>query len=251
MFLRSSDLSPHQELVGAVSFVIPCHNEAMNVRPIVEALVRWHDRYIHEIIVVDDNSSDQTADVTRELHSTESRVKLVVRERPAGVGRALRDGYAAASGRFILSMDCDFVEIVREFQGLFDAVATGYDGAVGSRFSRDSLVVGYPWPKLLANRGFHLLLNLTLRSRMRDVSNNLKLYRAEILQEMRFEETGFAANVETGLMPILAGNKICEVPVSWIGRTKDMGTSSFNILRVGPGYIRVICRTIWRKWATH
>jgi glycosyltransferase involved in cell wall biosynthesis len=239
----------NQELIAAVSFVIPCHNEEANVRRLTMELIRFYDCYIHEIIIVDDNSTDRTAEVTRELSEKEPRIRLVRRTPPAGVGGALRDGYAAATGRFILSMDCDFVEILPEFRNLFDAVGSGCDGAIGSRFSPGSRLVRYPWPKKLANRGFHLLLNLFLGRRIGDISNNLKLYRAEILRGLRLEESGFAANAETGLKPLLAGYRIREVPVSWIGRGENMGASSFKLLRVGPGYFRVMCRMIWRRWS--
>jgi glycosyltransferase involved in cell wall biosynthesis len=179
---------------------------------------------------------------------TEPRVKLVKRNPPGGVGRALREGYATASGKYILSIDCDFVAISSEFEGLFDAVAEGYDGAIGSRFSSESALVHYPFFKILCNRGYHWMLNLLLGKQVRDISNNLKLYRAEILKNLDIEANGFAANAETGLKPVLLNYRIREVPVSWIDRTPDMGRSSFNLLKVGPEYLGVLLRTTWRYW---
>ena len=72
-----------------------------------------------------------------ELAQAEPRVKLLDRKPPNGVGRALRDGYAAATGRYILTMDCDFVQILPELRDLFDVIADGCDGAIGSRFRRN------------------------------------------------------------------------------------------------------------------
>jgi SAM-dependent methyltransferase len=238
-------LATHDVLFGSTSVVIPCHNEEMNVRPLVEALLQSYGRYIYEIIIVNDNSTDGTADVARAIGRLDSRVKLVNRTPPGGVGRALRDGYTAARGRYILSMDCDFVQIVPELRDMFDAVAAGHDGAVGSRFSHESVLINYPLPKVICNRGFHLLLNVLLWKRMRDISNNLKLMRADILKNIAIEEDHFAANVETGLKPILAGYNIKEVPISWINRTVDMGQSSFRILKVAPRYARALLRTVW------
>jgi SAM-dependent methyltransferase len=243
------NLARHPELSKAVSFVLPCHNEEMNVEPIVSALKSMYDDYIHEIVIVNDNSTDRTEEVARRLAGTDPRVKVVTRTPPNGVGRALRDGYAAASGRYILTMDCDFVQIVPELRDLFAAIAEGYDGAIGSRFSHDSVLINYPFVKIVGNRGFHLLVRLFL-CRVRDISNNLKLYRAEILKGLDIEEPHFAANVETGLKPILAGYDIKEVPVSWINRTIDMGSSSFRIVRVAPDYASAllrILRTSWRR----
>lgn len=242
------NLATHRQLFDAVSVVVPCHNEETNINRLIRTLLGMYGEYIHEIVLVDDNSTDRTAEVARALATTEPRVKLVSRNPPAGVGRALREGYAAASGQYILSIDCDFINIASEFKGLFDAVAEGCDGAIGSRFSLESALVHYPFFKILCNRGYHLFLDLLLGKRVRDISNNLKLYRAEILKDLDIEEDHFAANVETGLKPLLQNYRIREVPTSWINRTADMGKSSFSLLKVGPDYLGVLLRTTWRYW---
>lgn len=244
----SVTLAYHPQLFGSTSFVVPCHNEEMNISQLVDKLMQLYEPYIHEIIFVDDNSTDCTADVVREVARREPRVKLVQRQPPNGVGRALRDGYAAATGRYILTMDCDFVQLVPEFRDLFRVIASGSDGAIGSRFSYESVLINYPFFKILCNRAFHLLVRLFLFRKVRDISNNLKLYRSEILKNLQIEEPHFAANAETGLKPLLAGYDIQEVPISWINRTIDMGSSSFKILKVAPGYIFALLRITWNAW---
>ena len=129
-----------------------------------------------------------------------------------------------------------------ELRDLFDAVAEGRDGAIGSRFSHQSVLLNYPVAKILANRAFHLLLRPFLDRRVRDVSNNLKLYRDEVIRELEITEPGFAANAEIGIQPLLAKRDIAEVPMSWVDRAPDMGTSAFNVARAGPGYVRVLAR---------
>lgn len=232
----SVDLAFHSDLFGSTSVVVPCHNEEMNIPRLVDGLIGFYGRYIHEIVIVNDNSKDRTAAVAREVMAREPRVRLIDRQPPNGVGRALRDGFAAASGRYILTMDCDFLYILPELRDLFDSIAAGRDGAIGSRFSYQSMLVNYPFSKILCNRGFHLLVNLLCRVRVRDLSNNLKLFRAEILKTLVIEQPHFAANAETGLKPLLAGYDIEEVPVSWINRGIDMGTSTFKVVKVAPGY---------------
>jgi dolichol-phosphate mannosyltransferase len=68
-------------------------------------------------------------------------VKRVYRKPPNGVGLALADGYRAATGKYVLSMDCDFTHLLSEVRDLFDAAAKGYDVVVGSRFSRHSVLL--------------------------------------------------------------------------------------------------------------
>jgi SAM-dependent methyltransferase len=231
------NLGQHSQFHRAVSFVVPAHNEEMNVEPLIRTILRYFEDYVHEIIIVNDNSQDATAEVTRAINRRDPRVRLVDRRPPNGVGRALRDGYAAATGEYIFTMDCDFVQIIPEIGDLFDAVAAGYDGAVGSRFTHESIMVNYPFPKTLCNRGFHLIANLLLPFRVGDISNNLKLFRAGILKQMEIKQDHFAANAEIGLKAMAAGYRIKEVPISWINRTVEMGSSSFRIIRVGPNYL--------------
>ena len=101
-------------------------------------------------------------------------------------------------------------------------------------------MVNYPFAKIVSNRLFHVLARRSLRLGFHDISNNLKLYKAEILKNLEITEDHFAANAEIGLKSIAAGYRIKEVPVSWINRTVDMGSSSFRLLGVGPHYLRAL-----------
>lgn len=233
-------LFAHESLRHAVSVVIPCHNEEMNVRPLVERMLEHYGDYIHEIIPVNDNSTDGTADVLSELASMDARVKPLHRNPPNGVGLAIASGLAAASGRYVLTMDCDFQHLLPEFRELFDGAAAGYDVVIGSRFSRHSVLLNYPFLKIFANRAFHTLATLLLGKRIRDVTNNLKIMRREVVADLRLRQPGFAVNAETGLQPLLMGYSVEQVPISWINRTPGMGTSSFRLMRVGGGYWEVL-----------
>jgi SAM-dependent methyltransferase len=241
-----TSLFAHEQLRRAISIVIPCHNEENNVGHLVSRLRDLFDEYLHEIILVDDNSTDGTAEVIRHLVEDDPRLKPVFRSPPHGVGRAIADGYRVATGRYVLSMDCDFQHLLPEIRDLFDAAANGYEVVVGSRFSRHSVLLNYPFQKIIANRGFHLLARFVLRGIFRDLSNNLKLIRQDVVQKLQLMEPGFAVNAETGLQPLLMGCNVKEVPISWINRTADMGVSSFRLAHAGGGYWRVLCR-LWLK----
>ena len=241
-----TSLFAHEQLRRSLSVVVPCHNEETNIGPLVTRLCELFDEYIHEIILVDDNSNDNTATIIRKLAEEDARIKPIFRSPPNGVGRAIADGYRIATGSYILSMDCDFQQLLPELRDLFDAAAKGYDVAVGSRFSRHSVLLKYPVQKIIANRAFHLLAQLLLCCRFRDLTNNLKLMRREVVEKLHIIEPGFAVNAETGLQPLLMGFNIKEIPISWVNRAPDMGMSSFRLLRVGSGYWRMLYR-LWLK----
>ncbi|MBD2343410.1 glycosyltransferase [Anabaena subtropica] len=239
-------LCEHEQLKKGVSVVIPCHNEEMNIEPLITRLKVLFGDYLHEIIPVDDNSRDKTREVIQKLANENPIIKPVFRTPPNGVGRALQDGYKVATGRYILSMDCDFQHLLPEIRDLFDAAAQGYDVVVGSRFSRHSVLLNYPFQKIFMNRGFHFLARILFFRNIRDLTNNLKLMRKEVVEKLELTQPGFSINAETGLKPLLMGYSIKEVPISWINRTPDMGVSSFRLIKVGGGYWQVIFK-LWIK----
>jgi len=242
----ATSLCEHRSLVAAISVVVPCHNEQTNIEPLVTSLRELFGEYLHEIILVDDNSSDSTAEVIRQLAVRNQQIKPIFRTPPNGVGRAIADGYRAATGKWILSMDCDFRHLLPEVRDLFDAAEEGFDVVVGSRFNRHSVLLNYPFQKIVANRAFHLLARLVLRRKFRDLTNNLKIMRREVLEQLILNQPHFAVNAETGLQPVIMGCRVREVPISWINRTPDMGTSSFRLLRVGGGYGKVLYHLLLR-----
>ncbi|MCW3091606.1 MAG: glycosyltransferase [Ferruginibacter sp.] len=237
----------HEELKGKISVVVPCHNEEMNVIPLVTQLMKLYGEYIYEIILVDDNSTDDTKAVITNLATEFPVIRPFFRTPPNGVGRAIIDGYKFAKGEYILSMDCDFQHLLPEFRDLFDAAVKGYDVVVGSRFSRFSVLLNYPFQKIVANRAFHFIARVIFFRRIRDLTNNLKLIRREIVESLELSQPGFAINAETGLIPLLMGYKVLEVPISWINRTPEMGVSSFKLIKVGGGYWQVL-RRAWVKF---
>jgi dolichol-phosphate mannosyltransferase len=237
----------HELLHGAISVVVPCHNEEMNIIPLVDGLMRHYDEYIAEFVLVDDNSRDRTRSVLTWLAEQDPRVRPIFRTPPNGVGRALRDGLAQTTGRYVLLMDCDFLHILPELREMFDAAAQGAQVVLGSRFSRESVLINYPLTKIICNRTFHILLTLLFRRRLRDVTNNLKLLSREVVDQLEIEAAWFAANAETGLKPILMGYRAQPVPISWINRTPDMGSSSFSLLTNGLGYLKVLSSLAWKS----
>jgi glycosyltransferase involved in cell wall biosynthesis len=219
----------------------------MNLTPLVTELMKFYDEYLYEIILVDDNSKDNTKEVINKLAKEYPKINPVFRTPPNGVGRAIIDGYKIAKGEYVLSMDCDFQHLLPEIRDLFDAAVKGYDVVVGSRFSRHSVLLNYPFQKIVANRAFHLLARIMLFKKFRDLTNNLKLIRRDVLEKIELTQPGFSINAETGLIPLLMGYRVAEVPISWINRTPEMGVSSFKLIKVGGGYWDVL-RRLWIKF---
>ena len=229
----------------SLSVILIAHNEEQAIGPMLEGLLKSYDAELLEAIVVDDASTDQTARIVNDLARENSKIKLVQRTPPCGVGRALRAGFASTSpyAEYVLTMDSDFVENIPQVRALLDTIEKeNCDGVIGSRFVRGGRIVRYPFMKRLMNRLFHITLKILFGVKHHDLTNNFKLYKADILRSQPWQSNGFAMNAETGLWPVLAGYDVIEVPVTWVGRDHSLGKSKFHLLKHGGAYLQVIRR---------
>ncbi len=226
-----------------LSIVMIAHNEEEVIGKAIDGLLLNYREKILELIVVDDVSTDNTAAIVEARRKSEPKIKLIRREQPCGVGRAIKAGFKNVSpnASYILTMDSDFIDNMGDVGRLIARMEQGdCDGAIGSRFIEGSRMIGYPLAKRVMNRLFHYVVWFLFNIQQKDVSNNFKIYKREVIERMPWNSDDFAINAETGILPILSGYNVCEVPVSWIGRTGEMGRSKFKLLKVGLGYIKVI-----------
>jgi outer membrane protein TolC len=227
----------------SLSIVLIAHNEETVIGKVLEGLLANYRDKMLELVVVDDASTDGTSAVVEAIRKSEPKVRLVRREGPCGVGRAIKTGFASVSpaATHVLTMDSDFAESIGCASGLIKRMEQGdCDGVIGSRFITGSRLEGYPITKKIMNRLFHYAARILFGIKQKDLSNNFKIFKREIIEKMPWHSDDFAINAETGILPILSGYKICEVPVSWIGRGEGMGKSKFKLLKAGMGYIKVI-----------
>ncbi|MBW2970695.1 glycosyltransferase family 2 protein [Candidatus Woesearchaeota archaeon] len=234
--------------INNLALVIPAHNEENNLQRIVPAILKELNKYIFEIVIVNDASSDKTREVAEKLKKKYRKLKLVNRTPPCGVGRALKDGFKAVSknAEWVLTMDCDFLENVKEVKRLIKKADEGYDGVIGSRYIERGRLVNYPPIKRFSNRIYHILVRGVLGIKQVDLTNNFKLYKKEIIDSIEWKSNDFAINAETGIFPILAGYRIAEVPVSWVQRYFDK--SDFKVIKLAPSYLKVAFRAIRMKF---
>ncbi|MDD4879757.1 MAG: glycosyltransferase family 2 protein [Candidatus Omnitrophica bacterium] len=228
---------------GNLSAVLIAHNEEENIGGMLEGLLGNYRDELLEIIVVNDSSTDRTSDVVRAWMGRDSKVRLIEKGRPSGAGLALKTGFKNVSPKadYVLTMDSDFIENIKEVRSLIEAAeGEGSDGAIGSRYMKGGKLVNYPLAKKIMNRSFHFIVGALFNIRQKDLTNNFKLYKAEIIRGLPWRSDDFAINAETGIFPIVAGYNIAEVPVSWIQRGAGMGKSKFRLFKVGWSYIKVI-----------
>ncbi|MGD0506336.1 MAG: dolichyl-phosphate beta-glucosyltransferase [Terriglobales bacterium] len=202
------------------SFVIPAYNESSRIRPTLDALLRHaHEQnWDAEILVVNDGSRDDTAQIVREYGKLHPQILLVENPGNRGKGYSVRNGMLHARGDICLFTDADLSSPVTEAQKLFDAIGRGADIAIGSRWLRVELQTErQPLYRQVFGRIFNLVLRVILGLRFADTQCGFKAFRRDAAQRIfplqKIERWGF--DPEILFLARRAGLRVEEVPVLW------------------------------------
>lgn len=207
---KSSDIN------GKLSVIIPVFNEEKTIREIIDLVLATP--YRKEILVVNDGSTDGTADILKTV--SHPQVKILSHEKNYGKGRALQTGFSAADGDIILVQDADLEYDPSEFSILIDPILSGKaDVVYGSRFAGSGAHrVLYFW-HYAGNRILTLLSNLFTNLNLTDMECGYKVFKKEALEGIVINEDRFGFEPEITAKIARKKLRIYEVPVSYYGRT--------------------------------
>ena len=206
-------------MTGSVSLIIPAHNEARRIGPTLERVCSYLDgRLEHEVVVVDDGSTDRTPAVVAQLARRHPQIRLLRQERHRGKGAAVRLGALSAAGQFVCFSDADLSTPIEELEPMLELLEHRYDVVIGSRAHPASqiLVRQHPLREALG-KTFNRAARLVVRVPFADTQCGFKGFRRAAAQEIfrRSRIDGFAFDVEVVLLAQALGWSVGELPVRW------------------------------------
>lgn len=221
-----------------LSIVIPARDEAGCISATVEHLdVEMRLRGIpHEIVVVDDGSTDATWEILRDLQARIPSLSPVQNLGQHGFGRAIVAGFEHATGDALIVMMADESDDFRDAARYWELLNEGWDAIFGSRFIRGGGVIDYPRHKLFMNRLANLFLRVLFNVPLNDFTNAFKAYRRTVVDGCRpFLSPHFNLTIELPLKTIVRGYSWTVTPITW--RNRRAGQSKLKIKEMGSRYL--------------
>ncbi|MHB8876812.1 MAG: glycosyltransferase family 2 protein [Myxococcaceae bacterium] len=233
-----------------LSVVIPAHNEEGAIGDTVTALITLlcAEEIPHEVLVVNDNSSDGTEALLGQLCARLPTLRYVNNEPPNGFGFAVRKGLEAFEGDAVAVYMADASDRPEDLVKFYrEMVRQDVDCVFGTRWSQGGEVVDYPLPKMVLNRLANTFIQTLFVSSYNDVTNAFKLYRRNVIEGLKpFLSHHFNLTVELPLKAIVRGYSYAVVPNAWINRTT--GVSKLKIKEMGSRYLFIVLYCLIEKW---
>jgi 4-amino-4-deoxy-L-arabinose transferase-like glycosyltransferase len=232
--------APPEAADRRLSLVIPAYNEAAGIRLAVAEAEAALGRLVadHEILVVDDGSTDGTAAVVAAAARDNPRVRLLRHNGNRGYGAALRTGFAAARFDRVAFTDADCQFHLDDLTPLLD-LTDSYPVAVGYRVGRQD-----PWPRRFFSWGYNTLVRALLGTRVRDCDCALKVFRQETLADLLPETPGFFVNTEMLTRARQHGYRVAEAGVRHRPRLRGCSKVSLGDI---PRTLRTLLPFWWSR----
>jgi dolichol-phosphate mannosyltransferase len=221
--------------------IIPTYNESENIQKITERILSVHDAL--DILVIDDNSPDQTADIVANMQIQDDRIHLIRRPHKMGLGTAYVMGFEYALEKqyaFAFEMDADFShnpEDIPRFIALIDRV----DLVIGSRYVQGVSVVNWPMKRLLLSFGACFFARIVTGIPIRDLTSGFKCYTRKALEAVAwktFKVDGYGFQILSVFSVYRAGLKVREIPIIFVERREGVSKMSK----------RIIWEAFWLVW---
>lgn len=204
-----------------VTFLIPAYNESRTIGEVLDRIAALD--LDCEIVVVDDGSTDDTAEIVTSQSRTIDRVQLL-RKPNGGKGSALRHGIGRCRGDIVVVQDADMEYDPADVPALIEPIRRGAaDVVYGSRLTGGRPQRAYMFWHLVGNRFLSLLTGILFNTTITDMETGYKAFRCDVLKQLRLTENGF------GIEPEITGEicrrqlRIYEIPIAYYGRTYDEG----------------------------
>ena len=223
-----------------LSIAIPAHNEEENIAQVIEQ-VEDKIKFLFDLVVVNDHSTDKTAEIVAGLAKKFTNIILIENKLEPGFANAIKTGLTSAKTDVVVPVMGDLCDDLETIPVMFEKIIKGFDVVCGSRYIKGGRRIGGSKVKGFFSFFVGRTMSMFTGIPTRDVANAFKMYRKEVVDSINIESTGFEISMEMALKAYFKGFKVTEVPTVW--KEREKGKSTFKMLNLTPNYSR------WYLWA--
>lgn len=243
--MKVNNVPMPREPLQMLSVVIPARDESGSIASMVEHLHLELEiqKVPHEIVVVDDGSTDNTWEILTNLKQKVGALNPTQNLGPHGFGRAIIWGLSQVRGDAVVIMMADESDDCRDAVAYWHKLNEGWDCVFGSRFIKGGGTIDYPYFKMVLNRFANLFVRVLFGLKYNDTTNAFKAYRKDVIETCSpLISPHFNLTVELPLKAIVRGHSFTVIPITW--RNRRSGLAKLKIPEMGSRYL-FICLYVW------
>ncbi len=237
-----------------LSVVIPVYNEKQNIAPSVERILTEFGQAGKqcEILFVDDNSPDGTAQEVERLARLVPQVRLVQHGKKEGIGAAHHAGYHAAKGEYILCVDVDLSQSPSDLLKMKQLLDDGYDLVIGSRYLPNAKQIGKSLSRDWGSKGMNWIVRVFLGIPLTDSTHTFRAFRKSLHNELcpQLDQKGHPSfQIQFSFWAARRGFRLGEIAIEFVERSADHGKSKLSVRRELPMFLKLVWRLVWIRMA--
>jgi dolichol-phosphate mannosyltransferase len=225
-----------------ISLIMPTFNEKENIEKAIFNLVNFLEinKLDYEIIIVDDNSTDGTIEIIKEIINKNNKIKIIIRKEKFGFGSALVDGTKEASNEIITWVMADSSDDLNTILKMINAIEVGGDIVIGSRNIKGASRGDQNVSKAVGSRIYSFIAKILFNLPVYDITNAFRTFRKKTFDNVVLKRNDFAISPEFSIKAHRAGFKLKEVPTTY--NERKIGEAKTKLLRMGLLYFRLLFR---------
>lgn len=223
-----------------ISIIIPLYNEEGNIVPLVESVdqLRKKQKWNCEIVLVNDNSKDKTAELADKLAKKYKKINVIHKKGNQGMGNTLILGTKRAKGGIIVWIMGDRSDDLNTIPKMIKKIEKGADVVFGSRYIRGGSSGDIDKFKAFASSGYTTFARVVFGLRVHDITNAFRAFRKEVFNKIKLDSGDFAISPEFAIKAHLKRFRLAEVPTTYSDRVS--GQTKFNMFKMGLRYFSLV-----------